>query len=132
MKMLSDLPPPFINDAGKIQNLVELPQFEGFRGVSIIDSKAGSKRSSHWHRTDSHYLYVLSGEMHYVEQRFGSETIVKFTVREGEMVHTGPCVLHWTSFPVDTRLISVSRLSRQHEEHERDLVRVDWIDEDPT
>ena len=130
--MLSDLPAPFLSDAGKIQNLVELAKDDGFRGVAIIDSKAGSRRSSHYHRTDAHRLYVLSGSMLYTERRYGSGTIVKFTVHAGEMVYTPPMVEHWTAFDEDTRLISISKLSRNHEEHERDLVRVDWIDEDPT
>lgn len=129
MTMLVTLPDPFINDAGKIQNLVESAG-HGFCGFAIIDSKAGSRRSSHYHRLDGHYLYVLSGEMKYVERRYGSGTIVKFTVHPGEMVWTGPLVEHWTSFDVDTRLLSISTLSRRHEEHERDVVRVPWLDED--
>ncbi len=119
-----------MNDAGTIQNLVELATNDGFRGVAIIDSKAGSRRSSHYHKTDAHYLYVLSGSMLYTERRVGSGTIVKFTVAPGEMVFTGPRVEHWTEFPEDTRLISVSRLSRQHAEHEADLVRVPWVEEE--
>lgn len=130
MTMLVPLPAPFINDAGKIQNIVELAADDGFRGVAIIDCKAGSRRSSHWHKTDGHYLYVLSGEMKYTERRYGSGTIVKFTVRQGEMVWTGPRVEHWTEFPVDTQLLSVSKLSREHSEHEGDLVRVPWLDEE--
>lgn len=168
MTMLVPLPAPFVNDAGKIQNLVEIsgpridvdsalmalegklrmnaisaqsaaleveriranvPLHDGFRGFSIIDCKAGSRRSSHMHTHDAHYLYVMSGEMKYTEQRYGSGTIVKFTVHPGEMVFTGPMVLHWTEFPVETRLLSVSRLSRRHEEHELDVTRVPWLDE---
>ncbi len=133
MKMLSDLPPPFINDAGKIQNLVELPEgAASVRGVSIIYSKAGSRRSSHRHAQDWHYLYVLSGSMIYRERRVGSETVVKFRVKEGEMILTGPNVDHWTEFDEDTVLISASRLSRSHAEHESDLTRVEWLNEDPT
>ena len=130
MTMLVPLPAPFVNDAGKIQNIVELAADDGFRGVAIIDCKAGSRRSSHYHLSDSHYLYVLSGEMRYTERRYGSGTIVKFTVHPGEMVYTGPRIEHWTYFPVDTTLLSVARLSRQHDEHEKDLVRIPWIEEE--
>jgi quercetin dioxygenase-like cupin family protein len=127
--MLTALPTPFISDAGKIQNLVELAERDGFRGVAIIDSKAGSRRSSHFHKTDQHWLYVVSGSMLYTERRYGSGTIVKFRVGPGEMVFTGSWVEHWTEFPEDTRLISISKLSRNHEEHEGDLVRVPWLEE---
>lgn len=126
--MLSALPQTFVNKSGWIQNLVE--GGESFQGVSLIHCLAGSRRSSHWHRTDSHYLYVVRGEMRYAERAYGSGTLVKFTVKPGQMVHTGPRVEHWTFFPVETLLISISKLGRSHEAHEADVVRVPWIDED--
>ena len=119
------LTPAFADERGTIQNLVE----QEMGGVGLIHTKAGSRRSSHWHRTDSHYLYVVSGRMHYRERKVGTETVVEFWVGPGQMVHTGPGVEHWTSFPEDTVMISVSKLSRQHDVHEADLVRVGWLDE---
>lgn len=130
--MLAELPAPFTDERGVIQNLVEIPKaMDGFRGLELIESKAGSRRSSHYHRQDSHYLYVESGEMIYTERRYGSGTVVKFTVHPGEMVYTGPMTEHWSEFPVDTRMICLSRFPRSKEEHEADLVRVPWIDEEP-
>lgn len=131
--MLTPLVAPFVNAAGKIQNIFEAsPDDPPARGVAVIHSKAGSRRSSHWHKKDWHVLYVLSGRMLYTERRIGSGTIVKFTVNPGEAVFTGSRVEHWTSFDEDTIMVSVSSLSRQHAEHEADLVRVDWLDGEPT
>lgn len=130
MTMLVPLPEPFINEAGRIQNIVELAANDGFRGVALIDCRAGSRRSSHFHLSDSHYLYVLSGEMRYVERRYGSGTIVRLTVRPGEVVFTGPRVEHWTFFDVDTRLLNITKLPGSAE-HRADLVEVPWIDEEP-
>jgi quercetin dioxygenase-like cupin family protein len=118
------LTPAFADARGTIQNLVE----RECGGVGLITTKAGSRRSSHWHRTDWHYLYVESGRMHYRERKVGTETVVEFWVGPGQMVFTGPGVEHWTSFPEDTVMISVSKLSRQHDQHEADLVRVDWLE----
>jgi quercetin dioxygenase-like cupin family protein len=118
------LTPAFANQAGTIQNLVE----RECGGVARIRSVAGSKRSSHWHKTDWHYLYIESGEMQYRERPVGVETVTEFIVRAGQMVYTPPRVEHWTFFPVDTVMISISRLSREHEQHEADLVRVDWLE----
>lgn len=130
--VLVPLPQPFINEAGEIQNLVELAENDGFRGVAIIRCRAGSRRSSHWHKKDAHYLFVVSGEMLYTERAFGSGTILKFAVRPGQMVFTGPRTEHWAEFPKDTVLISISKLGRSHEEHESDVVRVPWITDVPT
>ena len=84
--------------------------------VGLIRFSAGARRSSHWHRTDSHYLYVIDGKPHHVE------------VNAGQMVFTPPRVEHWTKFPRETVLISVSQLRREHGTHEADLVRVGWFE----
>lgn len=127
---LAILPAPFVNDAGKIQNLLELYEDEDpVRGVAIIESKAGSRRSSHYHKRNGHWLYVVSGSMLYTERRFGSGTVLKYTVRPGEMVFTPPQVEHWTEFKEDTVLVSLSKHSKRHDQHEADVVRVPWIEE---
>jgi mannose-6-phosphate isomerase-like protein (cupin superfamily) len=95
--------------------------------VSIIHCEANSRRSSHHHLTDWHYLFVVSGRMLYWERPAGSDEPP--TQREyfpGDMVFTGPMLDHWTEFPERTTLVSVSRLHRTKETHEADLVRVPW------
>lgn len=116
------LPPAFINGAGKIQNLLERP----CGGVAIIESKAGSERSNHYHRSDAHWLYVVSGRMHYYEREVGyaaypPEPIV---VGPGQCIFTPSMVEHKTVFPVDTVIVSMSLLPRDAASHESDLVRV--------
>lgn len=107
--------------AGSIDNL----NVRGFAGV--IRCKAGSRRSSHWHKTDSHWLYVQSGRMWYWERPVGStERPAKREYWPGAMVFTGPGVEHWTEFPEETVLVSVSERQRTDEAHEADLVRVPW------
>jgi hypothetical protein len=131
---LSPLGERFENEAGWIQNLAEKP----VGGVAVLFCKAGSSRSHHYHLSDSHDLYVVSGEMRYVERalethntRVLAETMCRI-VRAGEMIHTGPMVAHSTYFPVDTILISLSSRSRTKAEHEADVVRCEqlpWSDE---
>jgi uncharacterized RmlC-like cupin family protein len=112
----------FGNAAGVIQNL----NVQGY--VSVLHCNAGSKRSSHWHRTDSHYLYLLTGKMDYYWRHVGDDgKPYHVEANANQMVFTGPRVEHWTEFPRDTVLISVSTLLRSHEEHEKDLVRVGWF-----
>ncbi len=125
MIQISKLPPPFENAAGKIQNLLEQP----CGGVSVIACLPGSQRSSHWHRSDWHYLYVFRGEMQYWERPVGSTDRPEYAlIREGDMVYTGPNTEHWTRFPIGALLISMHSLSRTHEAHEADLVRVEWFE----
>ncbi len=118
---LSKLGERFVNENGWIQNLAD----HEVGGVQLIFSKAGSSRSHHYHRTDDHELYVVYGEMLYLERPVGSqEKPSRRVIRAGEMVLTQAMVEHSTYFEVDTLLVSMSGQARTHENHESDLVRL--------
>lgn len=112
--------------AGAITNLLELSESdEPIRGVSLIHCVPGSERSNHFHKTDSHWLYVIHGQMHYQERPIGAPSYPEpMVVKAGQMVFTPPLIEHRTTFPVETTLLSLSRFARDHESHEKDLVRV--------
>ena len=118
---LSKLGERFENDAGVILNIIE---GQPCGGVALLWCKAGSSRSHHRHREDSHTLVVVSGAMKYVEQREGGEREQRL-ILPGEAVFTGPGTIHSTYYDVDTVLLSVSARSRTKAEHEADLVRCD-------
>lgn len=114
---------PFVDDRGKIQNLLNTP----IQGVAIITSKAGSVRSNHWHKTDWHYLYVISGSMEYYERPLESSTETKpALVTAGQMVFTPPEAVHKTVFLEDTVMMSFSKRNRDHVSHESDVVREEF------
>ena len=84
------LPEPFINDKGIIQNLLLFP----ITSIAVITSKAGSVRSNHYHKTDWHYLYILSGSMKYYEKE--------------NRVHCFSCGKSWDSIDVYQKLNNCS------------------------
>lgn len=133
----------FTDERGSIANLLELAEFEcdergrssagvalvtstlGIHGVALITSKSGTERSNHYHRQDYHWLYVLSGEAHYQERAVGAAAYPEPEIfKAGEMFFTPAMREHRVFFPVDTVLLSLSRYSRKHLEHECDVVRV--------
>lgn len=117
-----------LDDArGIISNLVLSEEPGDIGGVELILSKAGTVRSNHWHRTDSHTLFVLSGTMLYYERPVGASSMPELrAIRAGASVFTGPNVEHCTRFPEETLLLCVSRLPRDHVTHEADLVRLPY------
>ena len=52
---------PFVDARGSIQPLVDLMM----RSAVLIESKKGTLRANHYHKTDWHYCYVLSGRIEY-------------------------------------------------------------------
>lgn len=117
---LVPLDEPFVDDRGSIKNLLNA----SVSGAAVIISKAGTVRSNHYHKTDWHYLYVVSGSMEYYERSVNEKFVVKpLIVSAGQMVFTPPMTVHKTVFLEDTVLISLSRRNRDHNSHEEDVIR---------
>ena len=119
---------PFVNPAGRIQNLV----LERFTSVAVIQSERGSIRANHWHRTDWHYTYVLKGKVEYFWSfvkrtngavRYSQKPPNAVSMRAGQMFFTPPEVLHAMFFPVETTIVTFANNVRDHDSHEQDVVR---------
>ena len=116
---------PFIDPRGSIQPLVDLMM----RSAVMIESKAGSLRANHYHKTDWHYCYVISGQIQYFYKDVNSNRMPEMiTVKKGNMVFTPPLVEHCMKFPEDTVFLTLSRNPRDQETYEADVVRVNLID----
>jgi dTDP-4-dehydrorhamnose 3,5-epimerase-like enzyme len=124
---LVPLPQSFINDAGIIQNLILHP----ITSVAIITSKADTIRANHYHKTDWHYVYIISGKIVYFERKVGeTKTEIPHVFLAGQMFFTPPMIEHVMYFPVETTFITMANNIRSHESHEADLVRVNFITKD--
>ena len=98
------------------------------RSAVMIHSSAGSVRANHYHKTDWHYCYVISGRIEYLHRPTGSlEEPALILVNEGEMVFTPPMVDHGMRFPVDTIFLTLGRNPRDQKTYEADVVRVDFV-----
>lgn len=123
------LGPGFVDERGRITNLTT----KGCRSVAVLTSKAGSQRANHVHRGDDHLAFVISGQIEYWWQ----DGVVneaghfepngekrKVVVEAGQAFYTPPWVAHTMFFPVDTTFATISCQSREHADHEADLIRV--------
>lgn len=116
-----DLPPPFTDERGSIQPLLDLRS----DSCVLIRSAKGTERANHYHRSDWHYCYVLHGRIAYYERPTGSDQ--KPHRREfgaGEMFFTGPMLDHTMVFLEDTTFLTWGRNSRSQEVYEADIVRI--------
>ena len=118
---------PFVDGRGSIKPLVDTIM----RSAIVIESKAGSLRANHYHKTDWHYCYVVSGQIEYLHRQTGSnQKPTTILVNEGEMIFTPPMVDHGMTFPVDTVFLTLSRNPRDQASYESDVVRVDMVPSD--
>jgi mannose-6-phosphate isomerase-like protein (cupin superfamily) len=115
------VPAPFVDARGVIQTLVD----GAIQTVQIIVSAKGTVRANHYHRADSHYMYVTSGSMQYYYRPVGATDAPRSVlVRAGEMVFTPPMVEHAVFFPEDCMFINIAARSREQATYESDVVRV--------
>jgi quercetin dioxygenase-like cupin family protein len=111
----------FVDLRGSIQPLVDLPM----ESAVLIHSKKGAVRANHYHQTDWHFCYVLSGSIEYLHRPTGSKAKPKtLFVREGELFFTPPMVDHQMIFPEDASFLVLGRNSRAQPVYEADVVRI--------
>lgn len=116
---------PFRNQNGKIQNLI----LKSITSVAAITSRKGAVRANHYHKTDWHYAYVVSGAIAYFERAIDSSEIPKPIIfKTGHMFFTPPMREHSMVFLEDTIIITMAKNVRSHENHESDVVRVSFVD----
>ena len=121
---LVNLEKPFVDNRGSIQPLVD----KMMKSAVLIQSKKGSLRANHYHKTDWHYCYVISGSIEYFHRTTGSnDDPEKILVQKGEMIFTPPMVDHAMRFPVDTTFLTLSRNSRDQKTYEEDVVRINML-----
>ena len=122
---LVDMEKPFVDVRGSIQPLVD----SLMKSAVMIESKAGSLRANHYHKTDWHYCYVISGKIEYYYKQLNSnEKPELIVVEKGHMIFTPPLVEHCMKFPVDTLFLTLSRNPRDQKTYESDVIRVNLID----
>ena len=122
---LVNLEKPFVDLRGSIQPLVD----SIMKSAVMIHSKAGSLRANHYHKTDWHYCYVISGKIKYYHKELNSDKAPELLIVEkGNMVFTPPLVEHCMKFPEDTLFLTLSRNPRDQETYELDVIRTNLID----
>jgi dTDP-4-dehydrorhamnose 3,5-epimerase-like enzyme len=121
---LVELEKPFVDVRGTIHPLVD----RLMKSAVLIESKKGTLRANHYHKTDWHYCYVISGCIEYYHRPTGSSEEPECVVAQaGEMVFTAPLVDHGMVFPGDTVFLTLSRNPRDQATYEADVVRIDLL-----
>ena len=96
--------------------------------VSIIECNKNSIRSNHYHLSDWHYMFVLSGRINYFFADIKIKNINYLKVLKDQIIFTPPMEIHCTHFPVNTKLIVCSKKMRDQNNYEKDTRRVKFID----
>ncbi|XPV76639.1 MAG: cupin domain-containing protein [Desulfovibrio sp.] len=116
---------PYVDERGKIQVLLNSDELES---AVIIESKKGAIRANHYHTSDWHYCYVVSGSIEYYWRPTGSEEEPQMQVfKAGELFFTPPMVDHTMVFPEDGTFLTLSGSNREKENYDDEIVHVELV-----
>ena len=122
--VIINLPEPFCDERGSIQPLLDIDM----KSSVLITSNPGSVRANHYHETDWHYCYVLSGEIKYYFRPHGDKKLAQeLIIKENQMFFTPPMVEHAMVFDKKTQFLTWSRNSRLQDVYEADVFRISPI-----
>ena len=94
----------------------------------LIQSKKGTVRANHWHKTDWHYCHVLEGKIEYHFRPVGStQPASKVVIKKGQLFFTPPDLEHAMVFMEDTVFLTLAGSSRDQAAYEADVVRVNLV-----
>ena len=125
MDVTRNIKPEFTDERGGITKVLD-GDFT-IRSILRLTSKKGSIRSNHYHKTDSHYCYLVSGKAEYYEKPVEGGTIEKTVLSAGDMVYSAPMIIHAFKFLEDTEMYAYAAKSRNQADYEADTVRVQLI-----
>ncbi len=123
-KPIVELEPPHVDERGEIIPLVDAP----IQSAVMITSKKGTVRANHYHKTDWHYCYVVSGRIAYYHRPTGTDgEPERVVVEAGQLFFTPPMDDHAMVFLEDTVFLTLGRNPRDRQSYESDVVRIDPI-----
>jgi dTDP-4-dehydrorhamnose 3,5-epimerase-like enzyme len=100
--------------------------------VAVISSIPGSIRANHYHETDWHLSFLLSGSMRYSWKSLDTEDKGQIDIGAGTLFFTPEKTIHQMLFLKESIFIAISKLGRSKLNYESDTVRVNKLvlDED--
>jgi uncharacterized RmlC-like cupin family protein len=114
-----EFPQRFLDDRGEIVNIAD-----GRIGdVAVIQSEVGAVRANHYHKTDWHITYIVSGNLKYTW--VSNETVQSVVVSPGQAVFTPVMVPHKMEFDEKSVMIAIARNSRTQDNYESDTIKIE-------
>lgn len=117
--------PEFEDERGYISRLIN-DDSKQFTAVLYITSKKGTERGNHYHKSDYHYVYCLSGRFRYSEKDMSKpDSKVESVILEpGDLVLSNAMIAHSMEFLEDSVFLAITTEHREQEKYEQDTVRI--------
>ena len=126
IKVLRNIAPDFTDERGDIIKLLDDGK-TNIKSVLLITCKKGAIRANHYHKNDTHHVYMLYGSMEYTEQDLETKKTETILVKKGDMVFSPSMVPHAMKFLEESAFLTLATESRHRNHYEDDTVRIKII-----
>lgn len=122
---VTHIKPEFKDERGYITRIVNDDK-KKFKAVLYITSKKGTERGNHYHKSDFHYVYCISGKFRYSEKSMHNPNSKTDSVilKPGDLVLSSPMMAHSMEFLEDTVFLAITTEGREQNKYEEDTVRI--------
>lgn len=126
MKTVRKIKPFLIDKRGEMSFLLE--DETPITSALLITSKKGSLRAGHYHKKDTHYVYLLQGKMEYSYKDLEDKNSrkKKIIIDQGDIIFTPPMIAHTMKFLKDSVFIALTTEKRNQKSYEKDTVRFEF------
>ena len=126
IKIMRNIAPDFTDERGDIIKILDDGK-TSIKSVILITCKKEAIRANHYHKKDTHYVYMHYGSMEYTEQDLKTKKAETVVVKKGDMVFTPPMIPHAMKFLEESAFLTLATESRHHDHYEDDIVRIKII-----
>jgi len=122
--------PEFIDPRGFISRVLDDKKVV-IRSILHIERKKGETGANHYHKKDSHYIYIIKGKMKYFEKDMTKKNskVISVILKAGDLMLSPKGIWHRTDFLEDTMFMAFATEHRSQKEYEKDTVRINFIAE---
>lgn len=96
----------------------------------IMTCKKGAIRANHYHKHDTHYMYLIEGKYEYLtrDMRKKNAPLKKEVILPGQLVVSPPMVAHKVRYLKDSLVVVLTTEPRDQKSYEKDTVRLEVED----
>ena len=108
------------------RGFINILTHENFSSCMEVFSKKKTIRANHYHKQDTHHIYVLNGKiLFFYRDRKKNSKLNYGIMKKGDLFYTKNNQDHMAYFLEDTHFIAYSSKKRTRFNYEKDLVRID-------
>jgi dTDP-4-dehydrorhamnose 3,5-epimerase-like enzyme len=112
-----------IDNRGYLRKIFNSP----FNCINYIKSFKGSIRGCHYHKKNSHYIYVIKGQLMYFYKEKNKKKIKKITVKKNFLIFTPNFEAHMIIFKKESEILEISKYKFSKISYNKDTVKVNFF-----